>query len=168
MARPLLFMPALLALSLTACGEGPGTDISINARTDDGNTSISADGSGNISIRAPGFSGSFDLPKFTLKAEDFDINGVSLYPGSTITGANVEASERSGSEDRAKALFTFESPAGMREVQQWFATQMRNKGFTVETRDDGLSGTTRDGQPFGLALSTLDANRTRGVLTVGQ
>ncbi len=45
----------------------------------DGNT-------GAVAINVPGFSGKLDLPKIHLDADDFEMNGVHLYPARPSRG----------------------------------------------------------------------------------
>src|SRR3954453_16755291 len=94
MIRPLsIALVVIAAASLAACGgSGDGTSISLNATGTDGNVLAGMDGrTGQVSRNVPGFSGKIKLPKVTLDAKNFEMNGVHLYPGSTISGMNIDA-----------------------------------------------------------------------------
>lgn len=162
----LVFLLPLAGLSLAAC-DGSGTSISINANSEDGNAVVSTDANGQMAIRAPGFEGAIKLPKIDIDAEDFDINGVYLYPGSKITNLNVEAQEQAGTQDKGEVQVTFTSPASPAAVQTWFRDRMTAKGFKVEADGTGLKGTTDEGDPFTLALAPDGDGKARGQLRLG-
>ena len=116
MTRALL-IAALCALPLAGCdghgGNEQGTTISLNASDSDGNVVAGIDGkTGDMAINASGFSGKISLPKIHLDASDFDMNGVHLYPGSTISGMNIDAHDHGqGSDNDGTVKVSFESPA---------------------------------------------------------
>lgn len=159
----------LTLLPLAACdGSGNGTSVSINAKSDsDGNASISTDANGQMAIKAPGFEGAIKLPKIHIDAEDFDVNGVKLYPNSTIAALNVDAEEKAGDKDRGQVRVAFESPAALAMVQGWFRDKMTARGFKVEADGTGLKGTTDEGDPFRLQLNAEGDQKTKGQLEVG-
>lgn len=169
----LVLAAALLALPLAACDDNkPGTSISINAADDDGNTAAHVDGAtGTVSLKTPVFSGSLKLPKMHLTADDFDMNGVHLYPGSTISGLNVEAQDnKAGDNDADKdsgiVHVRFESPADPATVRDWFATKLNHAGFSVAPSGNGLAGTTDDKKPFKLDLKPADNGHATGEITI--
>ncbi|MQH43825.1 hypothetical protein EI040_25420, partial [Escherichia coli] len=83
MLRSLVCAVALLPLA--ACGaDKDGTSISINTSNGDGSVLAGFDGNGEASIDTPFFKGKVTLPNVKLDANNFDMNGVHLYPGSTI------------------------------------------------------------------------------------
>ena len=164
MLRLALLLPLL---PLAACGSGTGTSISINATSDaDGNASISTDANGQVAIKTPGFDGAIRLPQFHINSEDFDVNGVKLYPNSTIDALNVDAEEKAG-KDKGRVHIAFRSPAPAATVQGWFRDKMVARGFKVETDGTGLKGTTDEGDPFRLQLSADGDQKARGRLEVG-
>lgn len=161
----LALLPPLLALA--ACGSGPATSISLNATSDEGgNASIATDVNGHVAIKAPGFDGAIKLPQLRIDAADFDVNGVKLYPNSTIEALNVDAEEKAG-KDRGEVHIAFRSPAAAGTVQGWFRDKMAARGFKVETDGTGLKGTTDDGEPFRLLLSADGVDKSNGRLEVG-
>ena len=173
MTRALL-IAALCALPLAACdgqgnGNAQGTTISLNASDSDGNVVAGIDGkSGEMAINAPGFSGKINLPKIHLDASDFDMNGVHLYPGSTVSGMNIDAHDHGqGSDDDGTVKVTFESPAAPDTVRAWFEQKLNGAGFHVKADGTGLSGTTDEKKPFSLDLSPVGADHAKGVITIG-
>jgi len=168
MTRALL-IAALCAAPLAGCDSKQGTTISLNASDSDGNVVAGIDGnSGEMAINAPGFSGKINLPKIHLDASNFDMNGVHLYPGSTISGMNIDAHDhRQGSDDDGTVKVTFESPAQPDTVRVWFEQRLNGAGFRVKADGTGLSGTTDENKPFSLDLSPVGADHAKGVITIG-
>lgn len=161
MKRNWLVLPILV--SLAACGGGAGEGTQVSIEGGDGNTSIRADKDGRVAIRAPGFEGSIKLPKFRVGADDFDIDGVKLYPGSTIASLNVEGGPAG---DGGTVRVVFDAPAATAQVHDWFRERMQGAGFTVTATPEMLSGKTGDGSPYTLKLAPAGDGRSRGTLLV--
>lgn len=166
---------SVLALSLTACdGSKTGTSISINSTDADGNVVASVDNSGAVSINTPGFSGKINLPKIQLDADDFEMNGVHLYPGSTISAMNIQAhdggkaGDKDGDgDDGGTVRVTFASPAAPATVRDWFQQKLNAAGFTVGPSANGLTGTTDEKKPFKLDLTADGTDKSKGIITLG-
>lgn len=165
MRTALLLLPLL---TLAACGSGDGTSIKINAKSDanGSSTTVSTDGNGQAAIKVPGFEGKIRLPQIHVNAENFDLNGVKLYPDSTVKELNVDANTDGEGKDSGKVHVAFESPAALATVQAWYRDKMAARGFKVAADGNGLKGTTNDGERFTLALAA-DGDKTRGTLDVG-
>ena len=163
----LVLLSLALSFALAAC-DGPGTSISINAKDGESNSSVSTDANGQVEIKAPGFSGSIRLPKIHIDAEDFEVNGVKLYPGSTIDDFRADAEDKGGNDDKGKVSIRFRSPAAPTTVRDWFRDNMTKQSFKVETRGNGLTGTTEDGQPFTLQLDADGGSKSKGRMEVGK
>lgn len=165
---PLAFTPLVL---LAACGDGrDGTTIAINSSGGGGNVVAGVDGkTGDMSINAPGFSGRISLPRIKLDAGNFDMNGVHLYPGSTISGMNIDAHDdgKPGGGDNGTVKVSFASPAAPETVRAWFADKLGHAGFAVHADGTGLSGLTDEKKPFTLDLSPDGADHARGTITIG-
>jgi len=157
------FAPLLLPIALAACHGS--ANINFDGNDSDGNSVISTDANGRIQIKAPGIQGSITLPKMPLDAKNFDIDGVTLYPGSTLK--NLKVNDNQGDKD-GQVIVEFESPAAPTVVRDWFRDNMTKQGFKVTTKDDNLIGTTDDGQPFALQLSASGDARTKGLMQVGR
>jgi hypothetical protein len=167
----LIFAAAVL-IALAGCDRGgEGTSISINANKTDGNGngngngSVGVDGAtGAVSIDVPGFEGTFKLPKIQLDAGDFDLNGVPLYPGSTIRSVNVDPRGR-GKEGLVRVAF--DSPADPARVRAYFQQRLAKAGFTVRADGNGLAGETDEKRPFRLQFDPSAEGRAQGTITVG-
>lgn len=161
--RPLLLFPVLL---LAACGDGPGTSISINASDADGNVAFGTDANGQVAIDSPLFKGKLTLPKLRLDAADFDMNGVHLYPGSTISGMTIDARD-GGHGDKGRVRVSFHSPAAPATVRDWFRGKLVGAGFKLADDGTGLSGTTDEKQPFKLDLGADGTGASNGHIVIG-
>lgn len=157
------FAPLLLPIALAACHGS--ANINFDGNDSDGNSVISTDSNGRIQIKAPGIQGSITLPKMPLDAKNFDIDGVTLYPGSTLK--NLKVNDTQGDKG-GQVIVEFESPAAPTVVRDWFRDNMTKQGFKVTTKDDNLIGTTDDGQPFALQLGASGDARTKGLMQVGR
>jgi len=154
-----------LATALAACGGGEeGTSISINGS--DGEVSAKSDADGRVSLKAPGFEGSIKLPKFNIGADDFEVDGVKLYPGSTISNFNIDADSGTTEKGGNAVRVQFDSPASAAQVGDWFAEQMKAAGFTVEGTGPKITGMTRKGSAFTVDLSDAGDKKSSGTLTV--
>lgn len=164
MTRIWLALP--LAIALTACGDGSGdgNGASISIKSGEGDASIKADKDGRVAVKAPGFEGSIKLPKFNIGAENFEVDGLKLYPGSTIANLNIDANRDKGGEDTVRVQF--DSPAAVGQVRNWFQEQMQAAGFTVAAKDGQFTGKTSEGGNFTLKLDAAGDSKSRGTLTV--
>lgn len=162
---PIRVLPLAALLAVSACGDGPGTSVTINAG--DGNVVLGTDANGQVAIDTPAFKGKFTLPKVKLDASNFDMNGVHLYPGSTISAMTIDAQDKSGNDRDAKVRVTFASPAAPAAVRDWFKTKLNAAKFSVAADGTGLSGTTDDNEPFKLDLTAEGTETSKGVITIG-
>lgn len=167
---PSLIVVACLTL-LSACNRPDGgTTVTINA--DGGNVAGAVDGrSGEVKLDLPGIKGSIKLPKIQLDAGNFDLNGVHLYPGSTIESVNI-AGDAAGSGKRGRdgaggLRVRFSSPAGPEAVRDWFDSRLSRAGFSLHTEGADLVGTTDEDKPFRLDLTPQDGGKARGTIVIG-
>lgn len=161
LSRTPLALPLVAALTLSACDRpNPGTSITVNSS--DGETLASVDGkSGEVKLELPGFSGAFKLPKVSLEADNFELNGVHLYPGSKIRNVDV-----GNGRDKAFTM-TFDSPADPATVRDWFRDKMGEADFTLTDQGGALVGRTAEEKPFRVDLSPAGSNRSTGTITLG-
>lgn len=152
-----------VAAALAACGgDGEGTSISIEG--DNGSVTAAADKDGKVSVKAPGFEGSIKLPKFNIGAENFEVDGVKLYPGATVSSLNID--DRQDGTKSGGVKVTFDAPAEANRVRDWFREQMEGAGFTVTGNRDELTGKTKSGSPYTLKIDGTGEEKSRGTLTV--
>ena len=169
--RALIVLSAVLALS--ACGSKAddgtdGTTISFDGKSEKGGAvTAGADGkTGKVSINAPGFKGEIELPKIHLDADDFEMNGVKLYPGSKITALNVAGGDGNGDDDDTVRV-SFDAPAAPDVVKAWFADKLVKEGdFKLKLAANGLSGTTDEGKPFTMTLTPATDGHASGAIII--
>ena len=101
-----------------------------------------------------------DLPSISLDSDDFDLNNVSLYPGTKVTGLNVNGEDDEG----GKVTLNFVSPADVETIIGWFESKMVEEDFIVSKDGNVLKGKTDDGDSFLLKLSEKSAKETKGAL----
>lgn len=157
------FAPVALLVALAGCGgggDGDGTEISIKG--DNGSFTAGVGKDGSVAIDAPGFKGSITLPKISLDAGDFEINGVNLPTGSKIESLNVNGT---GGGDKLQVRFS--SPVGTAAVREWFQGKLAAEGFTLKAAGDNLSGTTDDGKAFSLSTKAAGAG-SESTISIGQ
>jgi hypothetical protein len=162
--------PAIIALSLLLAACNGGASVSIDSDDDngsEGNAVIETDADGRIQIKAPGFQGAITLPQMPLDAKDFEVSGVRLYPGSSISSLRAATQDRDG-DSNGRVRIEFESPAPPATVRDWFRDNMTKQGFKVTSRENNLAGTTDDGDPFALELTAQGTNKTKGLMQVGR
>jgi predicted small secreted protein len=159
----LILAPALL---LAGCGSNDGTadgtQISFNGAGGNAVAGIGKDG--RVAIDVPGFKANIDLPKIKLDAGDFDINGVSLPTGSTISSMNITGNNN----DDGGVRVAFASPVSAQAVRTWFDGKLAAKGVKLTTKGNGLTGTTDDGKAFTLTTTDKGTGASESVLTVGK
>lgn len=157
----------IAALPLAACGEGPGASVTVDAGSEGAGNAVGTDANGSLSIKVPGFDGALKLPPIKIQAENFDVNGLKLYPGSTIRDLHVDAKERLGSPDQGKVRIAFDAPAPLATVQAWFREKLATEDFVVVPEGEGFAGKTSEGEAFALSLEAEGEGKTRGQIEVG-
>jgi hypothetical protein len=169
MKYALLALP--LALGITACSSKDepeeGTSINIDATTEKGSSvQITADGkTGNVGFKVPGFDTNIRLPKKLLDDTNFDIDGVNLYPGSTVDTVNITANKKGGKDEQTDVRIGFTSPADPAKVSDWFKEQFAKESIKASGDAAKLTGTTKDGEAFTIELTEKDG-KTAGLVNI--
>lgn len=168
----ILAATAVAAIALTGCdrhaGAGNGTDISFSSNDADGAVSGGIDKDGNLRINANGFNADVRLPRIALDANNFDMNGVHLYPGSTISSINVAGQDGDREDDKGKVAVAFTSPAAAATVRDWLNERLAKAGYKLSAAGNGLTGTTDKGQSFALKLDDDGAGKSKGAIEIGK
>jgi hypothetical protein len=84
------------------------------------------------------------LPAELLNRGKFEISGVPMMPGATITDMRVNA----GGQGEPRVDVSFSAPTSPAEVKNYFVEQFRAQGIAASLAADVLTGTTREGQAF--------------------
>ena len=153
----------LIAAPLAACGSpDAGTSVTINAGSEAASMVGDLTKGGTATIDVPGFKGSIQLPKIQLDADNFEMNGVRLFPGSTIDGVNVDTNNKEGVVN-----LSFNSPGTVTAVRDWYLGKLQAAGFKLTVEDIGLTGTTDEGKPFRMTLDPAGADKAKGTISIG-
>lgn len=164
---PTIASLAVLALlaPLAACNRpDEGTSITINA--DGGNVTGAIDaGSGQMKVDVPGFKGSIQIPKIQLDAGNFELNGVHLYPGSTID--KIDIAGGTDAQDADGINLRFHGPGAADAVRGWYGERLAKVGYVLKTDGDSLVGSTDEGKRFRLDVTPDGPGRSRGVIVIG-
>jgi hypothetical protein len=131
-----------------------------NPANADENVTINADDSGHIAFNLPFVQGQVKVPGGMMHSGDFDIDGVKLMPGSSVTGFSVFAQDK-GSE----VNMAFTAPAPPDQVRAYFADAFKQKGVEAALAGDSVSGITKDGSPFTIQVASATGG-SQGKITV--
>jgi hypothetical protein len=182
-------LPLILAgtavLALTACGGSKEAEaeakaeakkeVSISIADADGDTAtadtVTIDGdsdSGNFEVKLPGgVEAKVKVPGEMLGKSDFDIDGVGLYPGAKVGAVNVKAQAgKDKGQGSATVKIGFSAPADAAAVADWYQQQFEAKKVAVTRSGETLTGKTRDGDDFTLALAPAGSGAAKGELTI--
>ncbi|HMO77493.1 MAG TPA: hypothetical protein PKD99_14515 [Sphingopyxis sp.] len=156
---------------LAACGpeeKKDAPDVSINAGNEKGGVRITTgEDGGRVRIDADGVKIDMKIPDFVkVDAQgDFDIDGVKLYPGSSVTSVDVDATRNKGAK-KATVKLGFTSPAAPRAAADWMAGEFAKKAIKVTRSGDTLTGKDKDGDDFTITFGPDGANSKGEVLIV--
>jgi hypothetical protein len=105
---------------------------------------MKADADGRVAFNLPFAKGEVKLPTGVLSNANFDIDGVKMMPGASLTGFNLDA----GKDNPGKVNFTFTAPATPEQVKTYFIDQFKAQSVEAAMVADVLQGVTRDGSTF--------------------
>jgi hypothetical protein len=126
-----------------------------NPANGDENVSIHADESGHIEFNLPVAEGKLKVPAAMMHNGDFDIDGVKLMPGSSVTGFSVLAGDKG-----ANVTMAFKASASADEVRSYYVDQFRKQGVEAALAGDTVAGKTNDGNPFAIHVSPAASGST--------
>jgi len=126
----------------------------------DENVTINAAGNGQVTFNLPFASGQVKLPEGMMENGEFDIDGVKMIPGGTMSGFNVDAGDKG-----ATVHLAFKAPASPENVRSYFLDQFKAKGVTASASGTAVSGTTKDGDPFVIDVAPA-AQGSTGTITI--
>lgn len=152
-------LTVVAALALSACGDRKEeVKVKVNVNGEDG----------KVSVNAPGVKLEVVDPDVNLKADDFNIDGVKLYPGSTITQMNVEATSDTNKGKKSNVTVGFNSNANAKDVADWFDAEMKKAKFTTTRSGYDISGKTADGSDFSLKIGDLGGGKSSGTVNISR
>jgi hypothetical protein len=153
MLKLLAIAPLLL---LAAC------DAEVKTPTgNDETVQMKADADGRVAFNLPFAKGEIKLPTGVMSNADFDIDGVKMMPGASLTGFNLDA----GKDNPGKVNFTFKAPASPEQVKTYFIEQFKAQSVEAAMVADVLQGTTKDGSTFRMRFAP-DGTGTSGTIAL--
>jgi hypothetical protein len=110
------------------------------------------------------------MPKVNLDADNFEMNGAKLYPGSKILSMKVDNVMRAAGtkgDGGATVRISFDSPATPDVVKAWFLEKLVNTAkYSLTATPEGMTGTNEDGDPFTLNLRAGETGHSIGMMIV--
>ena len=164
----------LLPLALAALA---GCDAKLSTKHDDGSGNVAIRMGGNeagaVSIDTPVFKADVKLPGLNLGGH-MNLDGIKLYPGSQVSGVNVDAQDRAGEQDDegiVRIAFTSADPPA--RLLDYYTGQARAAGYATDAPKPAVGATmlhaskTEDDKPkqFDLVLSGQGTG-TAGTITL--
>lgn len=121
--------------------------------------------SSGFAIDTDDFKANLDIPGFSFGGDHMNMDGMTLYPGSTVRGMRVHAVDRNGT-GKGEVTMEFTSPAPPLTVAQHMADAARKAGFALNANTASLiSGSKTDDGDTNTFTVTLTAN---GAATAGR
>jgi hypothetical protein len=138
-----------------------GCDIqSKNPADKDENVSIHAEEGGQIAFNLPVAEGKLKVPAGMMHNGNFDIDGVKLMPGSSMSGFNLDSHG-----DTTTIEMSFRAPASPDEVRSYYIDQFKKQGVEATVAGDAVTGKSKDGSPFVIRVSPAP-NGSQGKIEV--
>lgn len=131
-----------------------------NPAAGDENVSIHADESGHIAFNLPIAQGQVKVPAGMMRNGNFDIDGVKLMPGSSVTGFNVNAAHEGATVD-----MSFANPASPDAVRAYFLGQFKEQGVQAALAGESVAGKSKDGSPFLIHVSPAP-HGSKGIISI--
>ena len=123
--------------------------------------SINSDDSGQESFNLSIGQGRVNIGGLKLDGEDFDIDGVKLMPGSSLTAFNIDSRGKGATVNLA-----FKAPKSPDEVRAYFVDKFRANGVHARlSGGDKVVGTSKDGDPFTIAVAAAPGG-SKGTIVV--
>lgn len=163
--RQVLLLPAiLLVAACSSKADSDKTDVTVEKTvTIDSKAAASVGGESGFKIDTDEFKASLDIPGMEMGGKDFDIDDMTLLPGTKVRGMKVKVSEKAGKKDGVVTI-TFVSPGTPAAVLDHAETQAKEKGWSVARTVDGVGGT-KDDKTIAYKVAASGA-QTTGTVTI--
>lgn len=137
------FACMLIPVALAACGHRTAHEETQTTVTRDGATTTTitnrdvdratarSDTVSGLKIDSEQFKANVEIPGISFGGDHMNLDGLKLYPGSTVKGVRVHAVDRPGTS-KGEVTMNFTSPAAPVMVAQHMADQARHAGFTLD------------------------------------
>ena len=115
-------------------------------------------GDGRVAFELPNAKAEFNLPSALIRNGDFDIDGVKMMPGGTISGIDLKAANTN-----PVVSIGFRTPAAPEATIRYFRDQFTAKGIDTKVAGNALDGRSKDGDTFTMTFAP-SAEGTQGTL----
>lgn len=157
----IIALPLLASCSVKADSDKKTASVSIGDSILPGDSSLSDKG---LKIDADGFKAALEIPGMEIGGKKFDLDGMKLYPGSSVKGMTVQARAKDG-EKKGTVRVTFTSPASPDSVLAFAEKEAAREGYAVGRSGLGLTGS--DGKDKLIAyIVAAEGSGTRGSVTL--
>ena len=171
MTVPKLLAAMSAAALLTACEARFGNDA---APVADNATAENRAEEGRLTVEAPGFNMSLDIPDSIIAHADIEDENGLFYPGSRMAGLHVQGGreEAAGGHD-GEVEMRFTTPDAIGRVVAWYRDPARAPDLRIVSaarRGNGavLSGTHREGERFTIRLEPRAGGGTEARLLLSE
>lgn len=141
--KSLMLLPVLVGLA--ACDVNFDTDKPIKGPE---KVAVAGTADGKVKFDLPFANGTINLPEGMMKNANFDIDGVKMYPGASVTGFNFDAED-----GKALVDMSFTAPAAPAAVRGYFLEQFKAKGVEAVAEGEGVRGTSKSGDRFTMSFA---------------
>jgi hypothetical protein len=136
-----------------------GCDVHSSNSTDE-NVTIQANADGQVAFNFPFAKGKLELPSSVMRNGQFDIDGVRMIQGGTMSGFHLDSANGVNNVN-----MTFTAPQSPDEVRAYFLDQFKQKGVEAAIAGDAVTGRSRDGDPFTIHV-TPGARGSQGSIAI--
>lgn len=133
-----LLVPPLLA----------GCNVHSNNSGGEENVSLSADQNGQVAFNFPFAKGSIKLPASMMHNGEFDLDGVKMPEGTSTTGFHMNSANHQTTIEMG-----FTNPQTPDQLRSYFLDAFAKKGVTAKVEGNAVTGTSKDGSPFTIAVN---------------
>lgn len=137
-----------------------GCDVASNGNGTEENVTISADGNGQVAFKLPFAKGDIKLPAAMMHNGQFDIDGVKMIPGGSMTGFHLDSKD-----GVSNVNMDFTAPQTPDAVRAYFVDQFRKQGVQAALSGDAVTGKSKDGTPFTIRV-TPGASGSQGSIVI--
>lgn len=116
--------------------------------------------SGQVSFNFPFAQGQVKIPASMIHKGQFDIDGVRMIAGGSLTGFNVNAGDNGSTVN-----IGFNSPASPQDTQAYFLDQFHQKGVQAAAAGNLITGKSKDGDTFVIHVAAA-ANGSTGTIQI--
>ena len=144
--------------------DGTSFEKTVDIDSDGAHSTVSIGGDHGFKIDADGFKAAIDIPGMAMGGKHFELDGMKLYPGSTVKGMSVKAHDRDGDKSGTVTV-TFASPGTPDAVLTHAEAQAKDEDYEVTRSGLTLTGKKDDDHSFVYTVAA-DGNGSTGTIVM--